>query len=388
MKWQSMWESNPEQASMLLNPEDGYKYSQCSAQKVEWKCPSCGHIQKAMISNVYKRGLSCLICNDGISIPNKFMASLLEELKEDYTPEYIITGANYRYDFYLPKYNCIIEMHGRQHYESWKKGNMSLEQIQLNDNIKKEYAIQKGIKYYFIINCRIQSYSNMIQEICKSPLSDWFQLDNINWGIVCKKAMKSNMIKTIELYKMGYTSIEIAEILKVSRVTTNRWLEQAHKLRLCNYIKSVGSKYKERKIVLTNTGQVFNSLSEAGKALNINYKNIQRCCAKKSKYSGYVNGYPAVWRYLDEYNPNEQIRYDLLKVSGGRGSAISKYDKNKKYLETYATIKEALKSIGINNGHSDVINRALKDSNEMAYGYYWYYANDLNQPDNTKIFIT
>ena len=101
MKWQSMWESNPEQASMLLNPEDGYKYSQCSAQKVEWKCPSCGHIQKAMISNVYKRGLSCLICNDGISIPNKFMASLLEELKEDYTPEYIITGANYRYDFYF-----------------------------------------------------------------------------------------------------------------------------------------------------------------------------------------------------------------------------------------------------------------------------------------------
>ena len=71
MKWQCMWDTNPQQASMLLNPEDGYKYSQCSAAKVPWKCPNCGHIKIQAISNVNYRGLSCPICSDGISIPNR-----------------------------------------------------------------------------------------------------------------------------------------------------------------------------------------------------------------------------------------------------------------------------------------------------------------------------
>ena len=141
-------------------------------------------------------------------------------------------------------------------------------------------------------------------------------------------------------------------------------------------------------MVLTNTGEVFSSINSAGEKLGQkeNYKNIQRVCARKSKFCGYINGEPAVWRYLDEYDPNEQIRYDLLKINGGRGTAVSKYNSNKEYICTYATKGEALKELGYINGHSDVFNRALKDSSKMAYGYYWYKADDINQPDKTKIF--
>lgn len=388
MKWQCMWDTSPQQASMLLNPEDGYKYSQCSAVKVQWKCPNCGHVKIQAISNVKNRGLSCPICSDGISIPNRFMAALLDELDEEYDPEHIIQGRKYRYDFYIPHFKLIIEMHGRQHYEEWGKGDKSLYEIQVNDKIKKEYALSQKIDEYIEINCKLQDYKSLIKSVQQSRLSCYYDLYNIDWASVCRKAMTSKITQAVEMYKNGIKTSKIAKILKVSREMPNNWLIEADKIGLCNYIKSQGNKILERQVILTNTGEVFPSISSAGEKLGQkgNYKNIQRVCARKGKFSGYINGEPAVWRYLDEYDPNEQIRYDLLKINGGRGTAVSKYNQNKEYICTYATKGEALKELGYINGHSDVFNRALKDSSKMAYGYYWYRADDVNQPDKTKIF--
>lgn len=388
MKWQCMWDTNPQQASMLLNPEDGYKYSQCSAVKVPWKCPNCGHIKIQAISTVNNRGLSCPICSDGISVPNRLMAALLDELNEEYDPEHILEGKKYRYDFYIPRLNMIIEMHGRQHYDQFNWGNQTLDSRQQNDKAKRRYAIDQGINIYIEINCKSQYYITMKRHIEESDLAFYFDLNNINWSNVFKKAMTSKIIQAVELYHSDISSVQIANILKVSRSTSNRWLIQADKIGLCNYIKSQGSKKPERQVVLTNTGEVFPSISSAGQKIGQkgSYKNIQRVCARKSKFCGHINGEPAVWRYLDEYDPNEQIRYDLLKINGGRGMAVSKYDQNKEYVCTYATKGEALKELGYINGHSDVFDRALKDSSKMAYGYYWYKADDINQPDKTKIF--
>ena len=37
-----MWTTNPELASLLADPNDGYKYMQSSGHKVKWKCKNCG----------------------------------------------------------------------------------------------------------------------------------------------------------------------------------------------------------------------------------------------------------------------------------------------------------------------------------------------------------
>ena len=69
-----MWSTNQELASMLLNPEDGYKYFENSHQKVDWVCPCCGSVIKnKIIRDVNKRGLSCNNCSDNISYSEKFM---------------------------------------------------------------------------------------------------------------------------------------------------------------------------------------------------------------------------------------------------------------------------------------------------------------------------
>ena len=72
-----------------------------------------------------------------------------------------------RYDFYLPKYNCLIEFDGKQHFEineAWG-GKMEFKKVQIRDKIKNEYAFNNNIKLI-----RISYYEN-ISDILKNKLS-------------------------------------------------------------------------------------------------------------------------------------------------------------------------------------------------------------------------
>lgn len=58
-----------------------------------------------------------------------------------------------KFDFYLPKYNILIEFNGMQHYKEvkrWHIDKLALGLLQYRDNIKKEYAISHGYKYLVI----------------------------------------------------------------------------------------------------------------------------------------------------------------------------------------------------------------------------------------------
>lgn len=83
-------------------------------------------------------------------------SAILELLKYNikYEYQYKFTGYEYRYDFYLPEYNIILEINGGQHYninafpEHWdtKRGESTI------DRDKKKYniAIKNGISIYYI----------------------------------------------------------------------------------------------------------------------------------------------------------------------------------------------------------------------------------------------
>lgn len=314
--YNDMWTTAPEQAKMLKDPEDGYKYTKCSGEKVKWLCPNCKNEILQTISNVNKRGLVCPICCEGISFPNRFMASLLFELNENFVAEYSIKPKKYRYDFYLKNSNTIIEMNSRQHYKGWNfkgKETMSLDDIQQNDYNKKMYAIDNKISNYIIINCSSGYYQDIIREIKKSYLSIIFNLENIKWDIVLKNAINSNISKTIEMYKKGMDTTHISESLKISRCTINRWLMQADNMNLCNYIKNIGTKYDKKSIILLNNKKVFSSISEAAKYIGVSAQGISKCCRRKSYFAGKYNDMPAVWRYIDEYSENEIIDYEYIK---------------------------------------------------------------------------
>ena len=309
-----LWTTRPDVAKLLLNPDDGYKLTEGSGKHVDFKCPNCGTISNHILSNTCKRGFSCSVCSDGISYPNKFMASLLEQLSANYIPEFIINGENYRYDFYLKDYHTIIEMHGRQHYEGWNKTNQTLEEIQQNDSDKKCFAINNGVQNYVVIESKCSDINYIASRIKRSFLSEIFDLSKVDWNKCGFYAAGSLVYKTASLYNDGYDVLSIAKELKVDKSTIRRWLTKATELNLCNWVKSKGFLKEKHSVVLLNNHEVFESISDAARKYGTSIANISRVCLRKGKYSGIhtETGEPLVWRYIEDYDENEVIDFMSL----------------------------------------------------------------------------
>lgn len=122
----------------------------------------------------------------------------------------------------------------------------------------------------------------------------------------------------------------------------------------------------------------YESISCAIKNLHINVKStghISQCCEGKRK-----SAYGYIWRYkgepLEKYNVFENKR-------GKSGRLINKYTLDGIYICTYDTATEAAYSVGLKT--ATMIYSCAKYISEQCRGYKWYYANDPNQPDKTKI---
>ena len=63
---------------------------------------------------------------------------------------------------------------------------------------------------------------------------------------------------------------------------------------------------------------------------------------------------------------------------------VNQYDLKNNYLNTFNSITDATNSIGKAKTTTNIC-AMLKGKQSTAYGYKWYYADDVNQPDKTKI---
>ena len=105
-------------------------------------------------------------------------------------------------------------------------------------------------------------------------------------------------------------------------------------------------------------------------------KNISKICSGKQKQS---NGY--VFRYHGEpYN-----LYSTTKNTNSKAISIkvNQYNKNDIFIQTFNSVTLAGIYFDINN--PTLISKCCKGKKKTAYGYKWFYANDPNQPDKTKI---
>lgn len=376
-----MWTSNPEQAKLLLYPEDGYKYTQCSGQIVWWKCPCCGEHLHKRISNVNRKGLSCNKCSDGISFPNRFMYNLLKLLNENFEAEYIIEGAKYRYDFYIPRYKLIIEMQGRQHYEGWNNLGNTKEEIQKNDSRKKDYALKNGIEKYVEIDCREANKNHIKNSILNSELINLYNFDDIDWNSCSLNSVKSFIGLVAEYYNNNISTIEISRKTGFSLSTITRWLKIANELKLCNWIPSNGFLNDEKPVILLNTGKIYDSISNASKDIGQCVQNISEACYGKRSYCGTINNIPLVWMFLEDYtNPTVPNKVLNVYTSHHSGIGVNQYSIEGKFIRSFNSIKEAKQITGI----TSIINVCSKKKYE-AGNFRWYYIDDLNQPDKTKI---
>ena len=117
--------------------------------KVLWHCQcDCGNTTD-LLTNVLKSGRtqSCGCINYSIGEQN--IELLLKENNISYIKEFKFNDLGlYRFDFYLPEYNRLIEFDGKQHFQecggAWDTDD-SLKQRQERDKIKNQYALDNNI---------------------------------------------------------------------------------------------------------------------------------------------------------------------------------------------------------------------------------------------------
>ena len=119
--------------------------------KIKVRHKECGFIFSITPDNLL-RGHGCPRCNRYNSKGSKAIKEYLENNNILYETEKTFEWSNNkRYDFYLPKYNLLIEFNGEQHYHPipFFLQNRSFEEQRAIDKEKEEKAIHH--KYNFLV---------------------------------------------------------------------------------------------------------------------------------------------------------------------------------------------------------------------------------------------
>ena len=306
-----MWTTNPKLASLLADPNDGYKYTQCSTKKLNWRCPNCNEIIYGIsVKQIYtNKKIFCPHCSDGISYPNKFMMELLINLCVDFEREFYpkwFTEKRF-YDFLVKTKSIkyIIEMDGGYGHGNKDTKYASKDQQVEIDNNKDFEAIKRGYKV-IRIDCNYlkqeDAFEYIKKNILNSELNNIFDMSNINWTKIQVQIESSNVKRACWLFNNKTKGMkEIGEILGVAPTTVSRYLKRGRDIGLCDYDSSkryrndygIKSMHKIKRYEI-KTGKVErnDSVYEASEKSNVHRSSISRCCNGKVKsVKGYIFSY-------------------------------------------------------------------------------------------------
>ena len=156
---------------------DKYDYSlveedKLSSEKVSIICPEHGVFLQNKKNHL--RGSGCPHCPKScISLGEKKVSEILDQMGIEYIQQHKIVNENLfcknktlLADFYLPKYNTIIEYNGQQHYEIefYFGGEERLERQQERDMALRQYCKEHKIK---LIEIPYWNYDNIETIIMK-----------------------------------------------------------------------------------------------------------------------------------------------------------------------------------------------------------------------------
>ena len=309
-------------------------YIKGTKQKIVPICPDCGRIKDKPISiySIYKNKSIGCSCGDKISYPNKIGFSVLEQLNVDFKSEH--TFKEMRFDFYfeLDNNKYAVEMDGRWHKVDNKMSGQTKEESMLidenKDNIAKEHDIE-----VIRIDCAFSDLEYIKSNIIKSKLNTIFDLELVDW-IKCEEFALKNLVKEIcIIWDNGKRTIsELAEIYKLSTTTIRSYLHKGVKLGWCNYNSNM------KKIVCTTTGEIFKSISEAGKKYKIKSDFISECCSGFKQYVICpITGIHLEWKYHEDCinntksiatNNKEVICVTTGEIFNSITDAIKRYNLN------------------------------------------------------------
>lgn len=303
----------PDLLKYFVNIEDAYIHTIMSGKKVKCKCPVCGSEKYIFINNLSKHGFVCDKCSDGISYPEKFLMSMLSQLNIEYINQYKINGYKYKYDFYLPQYNLIIETHGEQHYTNTFL-KTTLKEVQENDLRKKDIALKNNIINYIELNCSKSEMNYIKNSIYNNDfLKNNLDVDNVDWELCHKNSLKNKLIEVCDYWKEHSNDTCVSDVAKLFSIATNTVLKYLHigtEIGLCHYDrllehrkagkKRTGSKngFSRRVKQFTKEGifiKEWDCINDAAREFNGYGCNITKCCKGEISHA-----YGFVWKYVDD----------------------------------------------------------------------------------------
>ena len=235
-----MWTTNSELAQFLVNPEVGYIYTKKSNAKLDWYCSICSlEIINKSPNHLKGKIPVCKMCSGKMSCSEKIMSAILEYFKLDYQHDKSFEWSNgKRYDFYIPKIDTIIELHGVQHYEEVKFTKRTLTEEQNNDNQKLQMAKENDIKNYIIIDARKSDFEFILSSILDSDLKDILNLKDLQIDDLKINNGNTNIQKVWDMWDSGIEKVSIiSEKLGLGKTTVKNYLQYGEQIGKCSYRK-------------------------------------------------------------------------------------------------------------------------------------------------------
>lgn len=219
----------------MLDKDFAYTHGFYTREKTYFKCPDCGKVLYKIpfcALDVNKRFI-CDRCGDGFSYPEKFFMSILDENGVDYVyqanKKCLSWCKNYVYDFYLPKYACIVETHGLQHY-SETHFKLTLKEIQQNDKNKRNLAMSNNITNYIELDCRYSEEKYIKENILNNKLLSNIVSLNTDFDKCNEIACISKMKLAYQEFCNGIDKTIICQNLRISNSTLDRYIQKGKKI--------------------------------------------------------------------------------------------------------------------------------------------------------------
>ena len=283
----------PDLIQYFKNKEDAYCYTIGTPKKAKLICPDCFSENETSVHRLVSEGFRCKDCGNKTSYPERFMQQVLNQLNVEYIFQLNRKTFDwcdiYIYDFYLPKYNCIIEVHGAQHYPIISRFyNMTYDEIHKNDVAKQQLAELNGIEKYIIINASC-SDNEYLKKSINNELERYFNLKVVDWNKCAIDASKSILIEVCKCWKeTKKTTSQIGEIFNLNRTTIKNYLKKGAKLGLCEYdggkekarVKKMSRGHEQRDKKLTEICDFYNKqpgvdLEDIAKAFETTKRTIR-----------------------------------------------------------------------------------------------------------------
>jgi len=294
--------TDPDKVKYFKFKSDAFKNTRGSGNRCAFVCPFCGHEKTMSILNLIRYKFCCDKCADGISIPNKFLLSIFNQLNFKTKRENIFSNSKYRYDLYVETetQNYTIEAHGEQHFSDIAYYKSSLKNQQKIDDDKMLFSESLG-NVHIEVDCRKSDFQ-YLKEQFEVALNNYFDLSTINWKKVFKDCSNSRLVEICVLYNSCKDVNQISIEKNINYNVIRTYLIKGNKMGLCNYDKAFNIKNKPRlykKVYQYTTDGVFirefNSRKEASELTGCHGSAITNCCNGKIKHT---KGF--LWRYTKE----------------------------------------------------------------------------------------